>query len=80
MDVFNVGWGHNTPFSGRGSIEDEPRPSILQMNTERLTANKTSVIEQLADKNKAFIIILQETHCTTADKLLIPNSPQQGQS
>jgi len=24
-------------------------------------------------KNKAFIIVIQETHCTTADKLVIPN-------
>jgi len=38
-----------------------------------LTADKISVIEQLAYKNKAFIIVLQETHCTTADKLVIPN-------
>ena len=40
---------------------------------ERLTADKISVIEQLSYKNKAFIIALQETHCTTADKLVIPN-------
>jgi len=44
-----------------------------QLNTEGLTANKISVIEQLACKNKAFLIVLQETHCTTADKLVIPN-------
>ena len=43
------------------------------MNTEGLTADKISVIEQLAYKNKAFIIVLRETHCTTADKLVIPN-------
>jgi len=29
--------------------------------------------EKLAYKNKAFIIVLQGTHCTTADKLVIPN-------
>jgi len=38
------------------------------VNTEGLTAEK-----QLAYKNKAFIIVLQETHCTTADKLAIPD-------
>jgi len=68
--------GHQTPFSGRGSrnaAEDNPRPNILQLNTKGLTENKISVIEQLAYKNKAFIIVLQETHCTTADKLVIPN-------
>jgi len=67
---------HITPFSGRGSrnaAEDDPRPSILQLNTRKLTANKICVIEQLAYKNKAFIIVLQETHCTNADNLVIPN-------
>ena len=43
-----------------------------------LTADKISVIEQLAYKNKAFIIVLQETHCTFADKLAIPNFSQAG--
>jgi len=46
---------------------------MLQLNTEGLTANKISVIEQLAYKNKAFNIVLQETHCTTVDRLVIPN-------
>ena len=131
------GVGHHTPFSGRGSRNAAKglRPNILQLNTEGLTEDKISVIEQLAQghrqrggavvtaphlfeicappftfdlwslhtshtvfqkcgrlfwflapplsnpgdgpelayKNKAFIIVLQETHCTTADKLVIPN-------
>jgi len=69
------GVGHQTPFSGRGSRKtaEDLRPNILQLNTEGLAADKSSVIEQLAHKNKAFIIVLQETHCTTADKLVIPN-------
>jgi len=69
------GVGHKTPFSGRGSrnAAEDPRPNILQMNTEGLTADKISVIEQRAYKNKAFIIVLQEIHCTAADKLVIPN-------
>jgi len=69
------GVGHKTPFSGRGSrnAAEDQRPTILQLNTEALSANKISVIEQLAYKNKAFIIVLQETHCTTANKLVIPN-------
>jgi len=69
------GVGHKTPFSGRGSrnAAKDLRPNILQLNTKGLTDNKISVIEQLAYKNKAFIIVLQETHCTTADKLVIPN-------
>jgi len=43
--------------------KEGPRPSILQLNTEGLTADKIAVIEQLAYKNKAFIIVLQEIHC-----------------
>jgi len=69
------GVDHIAPFSGRDSrnAAEVPRPNILQLNTEGFTADKISVIEQLAYKNKAFIIVLQETHCTTADKLVIPN-------
>jgi len=68
--------GQTTPSSGCGSrnaAEDDPRPNIHQLNIEGLTENKISVIEQLPYKNKAFIIVLQETNCTTADKLMIPN-------
>jgi len=68
--------GLGTPFAWRSSgpaAEDDQRPSILQLNTEGITANKISIIEQLAYKNKALVIVLQETHCTTADKLVIPN-------
>jgi len=42
------GMGHITPFSRLGSrnaAEDDPRPNILQLNTEGLTENKISVIE-----------------------------------
>jgi len=65
------GVGHKAPFSGRG--RRNAASNILQLNTEGLTAEKISVIEQLAYKDKAFIIVLQETHCTTSDKLVIPN-------
>jgi len=47
--------GKGTPGARRGSrdaaAEDDPRPNILQLITEGITANKTSVIEQLAYKN-----------------------------
>jgi len=72
--------GLGTPFSRRGSVpaaEGDRRPSILQLNTERPT-NKIRVIQQIAYKNKAFIFVLQETQCTTADKLLILNFSQAG--
>ncbi|KAJ8387233.1 hypothetical protein AAFF_G00159520 [Aldrovandia affinis] len=48
-------------------------PLILQLNTEGLTTSKISVIEQLAYTFKALIILLQETHCVSADKLVLPN-------
>ena len=41
------GLGHNTPFSGRGSrnaAEHDPRPNILQLNTEGLTANRDATV------------------------------------
>jgi len=69
------GVGGNT-WRGRGSIlaaEDDRRSSILQLNTEGLTESKISVNKQLVYKHKALVIILQETHCTTADKIVIPN-------
>jgi len=70
--VTPLGVGHKTPFSGRGSrnASEGTRPNILQLNTEGLTVDKISIIVQLAYKNKAFIIVLQETHCTTPDKLV----------
>jgi len=58
-------------LGSRNAAEVDPRPSILQLNTEGLIANKITVIEQPAYKNKAFIIVLQETHCTATDKLVI---------
>ncbi|XP_076823231.1 uncharacterized protein LOC143469422 [Clavelina lepadiformis] len=64
-----------TPFLGRGSssVEKYRRPTVLQLNTEGITASKISVIEHLANKHQALIIVLQETHCTSMDKLVITN-------
>jgi len=66
--------GRRMPFKVQQHFHCRRRPKtrILQLNTEGLTANKISIIEQLAYKNKAFMIILQETHCATADRLVIP--------
>ena len=44
----------------------------LHLNVENLTAHKICVIGQLATRHKAFVILLQETHCTNADQPLIP--------
>jgi len=62
------GLGSGTPDARRGirdAIEYDPRPSMLQLNTEELISNKTSVIEHVAYKNKALIFFPQETHCQT---------------
>jgi len=60
-------------FQSVPTAEDDRRPSILRLTTEGLAASKNRGIDELAYKNKALAIVLQETHCTTADKLVIPN-------
>ena len=50
-----------------------PQPRILQLNTEGLTPSKLDVIEHLANTTKALVVLLQETHCISADKLVLPN-------
>jgi len=71
--MFGRGWVIKRPGRGSRNAAEDLRRNILQLNTEGLTADKISVIEKLSYKNKPFIIVLQETHCTTADKLVIPN-------
>ena len=58
-------------LGSRNAAQDDPRPNTLQLNIEELIANKITVIEQPAYKNKALIIVLQEAHCTATDKLVI---------
>ena len=49
------------------------QPAMLQLNIEETTTSKICMVERLAQKTKALIILLQETHCTCIDKLVIPN-------
>ena len=49
------------------------RPTILQLNIEGLTASKMNILHYLAMQSEALIILLQETHCTDAEKLVLPN-------
>ena len=44
---------------------------IFQLNVEGLTRNKRDLIRHLADENNANIILLQETHAETEEKLEI---------
>ena len=70
---------HKLPFSGH-IINKFRRPTILQLNIEGLTASKMTVLLQLAGKLEALVILLQETHCTSAEKLAIPNFDLAGSS
>ena len=73
-------------FRGGKRIDSRPRkqkskpkdlgptwPKIFQLNIECLTANKMSILGQLTTKYKAFVVLLQETHCTSANRLVCPN-------
>ena len=73
-----------TSFSGRGNSRIKlpfsghiankfRRPTILQLNIEGLSASKMNVLHHLAMQSEALVIILQETHCTDAEKLLLLN-------
>ena len=59
------------PFSGHIANKFR-RPTILQLNIEGLTASKMNVLHHLAVQSEALVILLQETHCTDAEKLVLP--------
>ena len=60
------------PFSGHIANKFR-RPTILQLNIEGLTASKMNVLHHLAMQSEALVILLQETHCIDAEKLVLPN-------
>ena len=68
-----------TYFSGRGdahlrrTVKNFQRPSILQLNIEGLTASKMSVLHHLALQCEALVILLQETHSTSVERLDLPS-------
>ena len=59
------------PFSGHISNKFR-RPTILQLNIEDLTVSKINVLHHLAMQSEALVILLQKTHCTDAEKLVLP--------
>ena len=67
------------PFSGHIANKFR-RPTILQLNIEGLTASKMNVLHHLAMQFEALVILLQETHCTDAEKLVLPNYQLAGSS
>ena len=56
------------------------RPTTLQLNIEGLTASKMNVLHYLAMQPETLVILLQETHCTDAEKLVLPNYQLTGSS
>ena len=60
-------------FSGRAySIVIRRGLVLLQLNAEGISKTKIQVIEHLATKNLATVILLLETHVTNPDVLNIP--------
>ena len=57
---------HKLPFLGH-IIKKFRGPSILQLNIEGLTASKMNVLHHLAIQLEAFVILLQETYCISAE-------------
>ena len=55
------------PFSGHIANKFR-RPTIPQLNIEGHTARKINVFHHLAMQSEALVILLQETHCTGAEK------------
>ena len=56
------------------------RPTIFQLNIEGLTASKMNVLHYLALQSEALVILLQETHFTDAEKLVLPHYQLAGSS
>ena len=49
------------------------RPAIFLLNIEDLTASKMSVLCHLAAQREVLLILLQETHCRSAQRLVLPD-------
>ena len=64
----------------RAHCQQVPQTHILPPNIEGLTASKMNVLHYLALQSEAFIILLQETHCTNAEKLILPSYQLAGSS
>ena len=67
--------GKNCPFQGT-----LPTSSEVQLNIEGLTASKMNVLHYFALQSEALVILLQETHCTDAEKLVLPSYQLAGSS
>ena len=74
LDVFDMRLVIKRPSQGAAAemLPKNHNPTYSSWTPYR-RQDKISVIEQQAYNNKAFIIALQETHWSTADKLVMPN-------
>ena len=75
------GWGNawiKRTFSGHIANKFQ-KPTILRLNIEGLTASKMNVLH-LALESETLVILLQETHCTDAEKLVLLNYQRAGSS
>ena len=90
-DVQRGSANRQTSFTGRGNVwiklpfsghiaNKFQRPVILQLNIEGLTASKMNVFHYLAMQFEAIVILLQETHCTDAEKFVLPDYQLAGSS
>ena len=52
-------------------VNEPSGPAILQVNVEGLTRSKCDVIQLIATKHSASVILLQETHTTSNDNIRI---------
>ena len=71
--------GKKLPFSGHIANKFQ-RSTILQLNIESLTASKMNILHYLALQSEALVILLQETHFTDAEKLVLPSYQLAGSS
>ena len=64
--------GKNCPFQGtlRTSSED---PLFFSWTSNASLQAKINILHHLALQSEALAILLQETHCTDAEKLVLPN-------
>ena len=67
------------PLSGH-TVNKFRRPAVLQLNIEGLTASKMNVLHHSPEQYETLVILLQETHCTCAEKLTIPDFALAGSS
>ena len=67
------------PQSGH-TVNKFRRLAVVQLNIAGLAASKMNVLHRLAVQYEALVTLLQETHCTCADKLTIPGFALAGSS